>query len=177
MFLTQSFKKQLILFILGCTSLYNYGQVNTDSLYTDFKMGSLEAVNPVGPQHIYKRGFYIRNLQARKKNKATIELINVYSDSSTGIRKARAQQADYGNIVVFDVLKTAGFEKVLFFGDHDYHYDSLLARQDTIFFKEQSNDLIEFSVVYPVVNDTLTIKYGCRNIRTDFLKNIYYRPP
>jgi hypothetical protein len=150
------------------------GQKKTDSLFTEFNLTTLKKVYPAIPQTLSAGKSYIRNQNSKSDQK--FELIKVYADTSANYRKATVLKLAYGVVLAFDELKTYGYEKVLFFGDKDYYYDSLLIVHDTLFFKEMSDDHVELAVVYPVKNDTLFIKYGSRNTRTDFLSKIYYQP-
>ena len=166
----------LICLIFIVIASHSYGQINSDSLYKDIDLTSLRPFNPAIPQNLNNRGFYIRNIVPKKKAKETIELIKVYRDSSVDSRKARITKLDYGTVLSFKVMKAPGYEKVIIFADWDYYYDSLLIRQDTLAFKETGGDGLDLVIIYPVKNDTLTIKYGSRNTRYDFLKKFNYKP-
>ena len=168
--------KLLNCFLFVFISLYGYSQVNADSLYKDLDLTNFATINPAIPQNLYTRGFYIRNIVPKKKTKETLELIKVYRDSSVDSRKARITKLDYGTVLSFKVMRAPGYEKVIIFADWDYYYDSLLVRQDTLAFKETGGDGLELAIVYPVKNDTLTIKYGSRSTRYDFLKKFNYKP-
>jgi len=172
----QLYSRLLICFAFIVISLRSYGQINTDSLYKDIDLTGFKPLRPAVPQNLYKGGFYIRNIIPNKRSKETIELIKVYRDSSTDSRKAKVVKLDYGDVLAFKVLKSPGYEKVIIFADWDYYYDSLLVRQDTLLFKEMADDAVELVTVYPPKNDTLTIKYGHRNTRYDFLKKFSYKP-
>jgi hypothetical protein len=172
----QFLSRLLNYFLFIFISLQGYSQVNTDSLYKDLDLKNFKPIDPAIPQNLYSRGFYIRNIIPKKKAKETIELIKVYKDSSSHSRKATIINTGYGNVLAFKEMKTPGFEKVIIFGAWDYYNDSLLIRNDTAFFKETGGDEVELTVVYPKKNDTLTIQYGVRNTRHDFLKNFSYKP-
>jgi len=158
-------------------TLHSFGQTNTDSLFTDFDIITFKPVTPASPQILKTENKYIRYAHAKPKAKQKLEFIRVYRDTSTYSRKAKILNFDYGTVLAFDVMKTAGYEKVLFFADQDLYFDSLLIRGDTLCFKERSNDHVELAIVYPAKNDTVVVKYGNRNTRTDFLDRFYFRPP
>jgi hypothetical protein len=166
--------RTLIFTIFFLFSITVSGQNKTDSLFKEFDLNSLKTIYPVNPQALIAGKKYIRNLDSKADQK--IELIKVYADTSVYYRKATVLKLTYGIVLAFDELKTYGYEKVIFFGEKDYYYDTLLIIHDTLFFKEMSNDHVELTVIYPIKNDSLIIKYGYRNTRTDFLKNISYRP-
>jgi hypothetical protein len=163
-----------IVFLISAKAL---GQMN-DTLFTDFDLTTLKAIKPAVPQTLEAGQKYIRSIHSKSKSKAKqkIELTKVYRDTSFDSRKARVLNLDYGTVLAFDVLKTPGYEKVFFIADWDYYYDSLLILNDTLFFKEMSDDYVELIAIYPVNNDTFIIKYGSRNTRHDFLKKITFRP-
>ena len=173
----QLYARSLCSLVFIVIALHSYGQINPGSLYKDFDLASLKPFDPAVPQNLNTKGFYIRNLSPKKKAKETIELIKVYRDSgSSGSRKAAVLQFDYGTVVVFKMMKEPGYEKVIIFADWDYHYDSLLIKKDTLYFKGISDGMIELSTVYPEKNDTIKITYGYRNTRYDFLKKFSYKP-
>jgi hypothetical protein len=152
------------------------GQKNNDSLFADFDLHTQKTIQPVIPGVLIAGKKYIRNRKSGSPGKQRIELIKVYSDSSALSRKATVMKTDDGLLLAFDMVKTYGYEKVLFFGDKDYYHDTMLVIRDTIFFKEMADDMVDLSVVYPSENDTLIIRHAYRNTRTDFLYKIYYRP-
>jgi hypothetical protein len=163
----------LLIGVIGM-SVMVYGQTKNDSLYTNFDLVNFKTVDPAVTQKPYQKGYYIRNLPPKKRSKQNIELIKLYSDSSKLFtRKASIINTDYGTLFAFKVMKEPGYEKVLIFADWDYHHDSLLTRNDTLYFKGVSDGLIELVIVYPSKNDTIKIKHGYRNSRYDHLNNSY----
>ena len=173
----KSLPKILLCNILLVFALHSFCQTNNDSLFTDFDITTFKPITLASPQTLKAGHRYIRYVHTKSKAKQKIELTDVYRDTSTYSRKAKILNFDYGTVLAFDVLKTAGYEKVLFFADQYLYYDSLLIRGDTLCFKERCNDHVELAIVYPVKNDTLVVKYGSRNTRTDFLDKFYFRPP
>jgi hypothetical protein len=147
-----------------------------DSLFADFDLHTQKTIHSVFPQTLNAGKKYIRNIRSVSPEKERVDLIKVYRDSSSFSRKATVLKSDHGLVFAFDMVKTYGYEKVLFFGDKDYYYDTLWTIRDTLFFKEMSDDLVEFTVVYPAKNDTLIVRHAHRNTRTDFLRKISYRP-
>jgi hypothetical protein len=150
-----------------------FAQQNQDTLFTDF---DLKIYKPIDPtlQLIVERN-YIRNI-VDKKGVKKIEIVNVHKDSTTLSRKARLLNLNYGTVLAFDMLKDYGYEKVMFFGDRDYYYDTLFFIKDTLVFKEMVDDNVELVIVYPPKDDTLIVKFGNRNTRYDFLDKFTFRP-
>ena len=148
-------------------------QSPSDTLFTDFDLKTLKAVGPSSQMLPSKK--YIRNIVAKKGAKK-IELIEINRDSTKDYRKAKLLHLNYGTVLAFDRVKDYGYEKVMFIGDRDYYYDTLLFVKDTLVYKGIVDDHVGLVIVYPPKDDTLTVKYGSRNTRHDFLDKFKFLP-
>jgi hypothetical protein len=165
--------KRLLIFITVFVSSTTFAQSNTDSIFADFDLSLLMPVVHVSNKTTNNHGSYIRKTSLKK---GSLELIKVYRNSSRGSRKATLKQLSYGNVLAFKTLKTPGYEKVLIFADWDYYHDSLLICHDTLYLKQTTDDNVRLSVLFPAKNDTITLVYGYRNTRHDFLEKISFEP-
>jgi len=101
----------LLMSIIGM-SIMAYGQVKSNSLYTDFDLVNFKTVNPAITQIPYQKGYYIRSLPPKKKSKQNIELIKLYRDSGKlYTRKASIINTDYGEVFAFKVIEGTGLRK------------------------------------------------------------------
>jgi hypothetical protein len=166
--------KRLLIFITVFVSSAAFAQSNTDSIFADFDLSLLMPVVHVSNKPTNNPGSYIRKTSLKK---GSLELIKVYRNSSRGSRKATLKHLSYGNVLAFKTLKTPGYEKVLIFADWDYYHDSLLICHDTLYLKQTTDDNVRLSVLFPAKNDTITLVYGYRNTRHDFLEKISFEPP
>ena len=167
--------KFLVIILLLC-SISSWAQYNQGTLFTDFDLASKKLAKPsTGFSAVGFRN-YLRYPQEKSTMKHRIEFIKYFKDTLWDKRKASICEVNRRVMIAFDRMKTAGYEKVLFFGDKDYYYDTLLFLKDSFVFKEMMDNSVELSMVYQGNDDTLMVKYGYRNVRYDFLDKFSFQP-
>jgi hypothetical protein len=162
-----------LLFMLLQTSVHAQKNMkSTDSLFADFDLFTLKGIqsipagNPDSIQHVIK---YTRSASGQPQ---ALEVIS-YKYKETKSRKATIRITPPGTFIGFKTLKTDGWEKVLIFGQKYYYHDTILIRNDTVFFKSLHEDGISLQVILPLKNDTLRIREISKSYRGPDLDSRY----
>lgn len=153
----------LLLFIL-CNSPA-VGQPKKEELYADFDLFALKGIHPVPPGNPDSLSLLIGYSPVQNGHPKEFDLIQYSDESKIKRRKATITQSLLGTLVSFKKLKTPGYEKVAFFADWDYYYDSILVRNDTILYKHRSDDYLQLIALLPARNDTMIIRRVTKNYR------------
>lgn len=140
-------------------------QKSKEILYTDFDLFTLKGTDRVIDSIPWK----IKCIPGAE-NPKKIKLL-----SSGGKRRrsrtATIHQDGDGTFIGFSIHKEPGFEKVLFIGSKDHYRDSILIKDDTVYYKQLVNDdYLTLRVLLPVRNDTLVIM----DIQKNYLYNDDY---
>ena len=133
-----------------------FAQSSPDSLYQDLDIYTQKPVRSVSFANADSNKRYIKYFYNKKGKQTGIGIYETtkYPHQRTG----NFINTRFGNVLAFNMLKTPGFEKVIIFGQKYYYEDSVLFRNDTVYYKEDMDEYVKLSVVYPSRGDTLIVK-------------------
>jgi hypothetical protein len=144
--------------------LSSHAQKRADSLFADFDLITLKGLRNIPANNPDSLVQVVKNTRSSSGKLQALEVVS-YRYENPKSRKATVQYTPLGIIIGFQTLKTPGWEKVLFIGQKFYYHDSILIRNDTIFFKSLYDESVTLEVIPPVKNDTLRIRSVYKNYR------------
>lgn len=156
--------KSSLLFICLLTTLLSHAQKQADSLFADYDLLSLKGLQPIQLYKPDSTSLAVKTTRSSSGKLKTLEVVS-YEDEKFESRKATVQYTPLGTIIGFKTLKTDGWEKVIIFGQKYFYHDSILIRNDTIFFKSLYEESVTLQIIPPVKNDTLIIREVYKSYR------------
>lgn len=144
--------------------LSSHAQKRADSLFADFDLITLKGLQNIPPDNPDSLSQVVKNTRSSSGKLRTLEVIS-YKYKKPESRSATIKYTPLGTIIGFKTLKTDGWEKVLIFGQKYYYHDSILIRNDSIFFKSLYEESVTLQVIPPLKNDTLRIREVYKNYR------------
>ena len=127
------------------------------NLFADFDLFLLKGTGKVSGDQKEKLPRLIRYDSTISKKFKRLTLISGVTAHSKS-RKAIITKNRSGTIIAFNLYKSkGGYEKVFIFGSSEHYLDSILLRNDTVFYKHLSQDDLTQYIILPELHDILTI--------------------